>query len=138
MNYLDRYKNSNLTIGRNGVVIPTSQRSAEIINYENNLVTYRITTDTIDRSNEVMNARGVVTDNYKKENIVLWNHDKSLPPIATNKSLRINDNSIDAVTLFHPELIEDPFIKTIVNLALARVIKTVSIVTGKQIGRAHV
>lgn len=45
-------------------------------------VTAVISSDAIDRDREVLMPKGVNTDNYEKNPVVLWSHDAASPPIG--------------------------------------------------------
>lgn len=54
-----------------------------------------ITTKSVDRDGDIVDPRGMRLDNYRKNPVVLWAHDRSKPPVA--KSLDIVPTDTDAV-----------------------------------------
>jgi HK97 family phage prohead protease len=52
------------------------------INEEERSVIAIISTDAIDRDNEVLVPKGMDADNFRKNPLVLWSHNAGLPPIA--------------------------------------------------------
>lgn len=52
------------------------------INEEERSVVAVISTDSVDRDNEVLVPKGMDAENFRKNPIVLWSHNASLPPVA--------------------------------------------------------
>lgn len=93
---------------------------------DKNIVDFVITTEDIDRYGERVLSNGCQFENYLKNPVVLFAHDWTMP-IGKCLGIRILNGKIEARTEFFPDLIEDPKMKTAVNLALNGVLKAVSI-----------
>lgn len=59
-----------------------------------------ISTNTPDRYDEIVNPKGVRLDDYRKNPVVLFNHNSNIPPIGKNVQIAVYDNEIVAVTKF--------------------------------------
>lgn len=59
-----------------------------------------ISTRDIDRDEDIMDPRGVVLDDYKKNPVVMWNHDYSEPPIAKCVDISVTDEAITAKSVY--------------------------------------
>lgn len=51
----------------------------------NNVLTYAITTDSIDRANDRVDPMGIDIANYSLNSPILWSHDHSIPAIASGR-----------------------------------------------------
>lgn len=80
--------------------------------------------DTPDRAKDVMIPSGCVIDNYRKNNIVLADHDPTEP--IGNSDITISPHNVKALITFAPEGISDRADKYC-KLAKAGVIKAVSV-----------
>ncbi len=60
---------------------------------KNGTMVASISTDTVDRMGEVLDPKGVDLTNYKKNPVVLWAHDYSVPPIAKALWVKRDGNS---------------------------------------------
>lgn len=59
-----------------------------------------ISTRDIDRDEDIMDPRGVVLDDYRKNPVVMWNHDYSEPPIAKCVDISVTDEAITAKSVY--------------------------------------
>ena len=75
-------------------------------------LTAAISTNGIDRMREVLDPKGVDLSNYKKNPVVLWAHDYSLPPIGKALWVKKDGNGIVSKVKFA----NTPFAKEIFDL----------------------
>lgn len=54
------------------------------------IVTWAVSTDQVDRTNDRMNIDGVQLRHYLDNPVILWNHDTSIPPIAKGLKPRVS------------------------------------------------
>ena len=73
---------------------------------ESRTVTSIITTGSIDRDNDIIRSEGIDLSAYRKNPVVLWGHDHSMP-IAKTISIDHQDNQIVATAEFPPEGISE-------------------------------
>lgn len=59
-----------------------------------------ISTNTPDRYDDIVSPKGALLDNYRRNPVVLWNHNSNLPPIGKNINIMVYDNEIVALTKF--------------------------------------
>jgi HK97 family phage prohead protease len=55
---------------------------------------------TMDRAGDVVEQSGWQLDSYKKNPVVLWAHDSSIPPIGKAVDVRVSAGKLRATTLF--------------------------------------
>lgn len=103
----DRYKDSPYRphLLRDGSAL-ASVRTFEVLKSEridggSPLFTIRISTQDVDRGNDVMHAQGVKLANYLNNPVVLWSHEHWTPAIGIAHNIVVGDTYIDAVTEFH-------------------------------------
>jgi hypothetical protein len=63
---------------------------------------FTISTDTVDRMGDTIAVDGWQLANYRKNPVVLWAHDSSMPPIAKALNIRIEDGKLKASADFVP------------------------------------
>ncbi|KKL07964.1 hypothetical protein LCGC14_2580710, partial [marine sediment metagenome] len=90
--------------GRISEQVSIDRDKRTVINY--------ISTDALDRDNEVIEHRGVVLDDYKKNPIVPWAHDYRDPPIGKNLWIKSDRKGLVAKTCF----LRHPFAELVYNL----------------------
>lgn len=71
-----------------------------------------ISTRDVDRDGDILESKGAKLDEYRKNPVVLWAHDKKLPPIAKSVELMVGDDRIVSDIQFA----ETPFAKEIFSL----------------------
>lgn len=89
-------------------------------------IKFLITTNDVDRDNDVIDVNGWMFSNYLKNPVVLWAHDASLPPIARCVSLTRAGNGIVAIAEFPPEGM-NPFADMIYRMLHAGFLSAVSV-----------
>ena len=69
---------------KNAITTPhyKSTTKLEEVDGEERTVTAVISTGSVDRDEEVLVPKGAVIDNYDKNKVVLWSHDRLSPPIG--------------------------------------------------------
>lgn len=73
------------------------------VNDESRRIKFVITTNDVDRDNDIIDVNGWNFENYLKNPVVLWAHNSSMPPIARCVSLSRDANSVIAVAEFMPD-----------------------------------
>lgn len=63
-------------------------------------ITATISDATVDRMGDVIDQSGWILDNYKKNPVVLWCHDYSIPPIGKATDIRVVNGKLKATTKF--------------------------------------
>lgn len=66
-------------------------------------IKFKLSVQVPDRSNEIVIVNGINLENYKKNPIVLWNHDSATPPIGTGKDLYVENGILYGTIQFHNE-----------------------------------
>lgn len=59
-----------------------------------------ISTNSPNRYDEIVNSKGARLDNYRKNPVVLFNHNSNIPPIGKNINIAVYENEIVALTKF--------------------------------------
>lgn len=70
---------------------------------EDNVLRFVISTNTVDRYGDTIDAKGWDTKNYERNPVVLWAHNHSMPPVAQALKVWAEDNQLMADALFTPE-----------------------------------
>jgi len=70
------------------------------VDVENHIIESIITTDTTDRYNEIIIPSGIQTSKYRKNPVVLWAHDTSIPAVGKNIDIKIEGSDMIAKTKF--------------------------------------
>jgi hypothetical protein len=65
-------------------------------------VDFVISTDTVDRAGDTIDADGWELDNYRKNPVILWAHDYSQPPVAKSLSETISTGKLMSKAQFAP------------------------------------
>ena len=108
-------KENEVELIRKGRVSDQSQIDREartVVNY--------ISTDAIDRDNEVIEHKGVVLDDYKQNPIVPWAHSYSTLPIGKNLWIKSDKKGLVAKTYF----LKHPFAQDVFDLYTEDIAKT--------------
>lgn len=63
-------------------------------------ITAVISDASVDRMGDVIDQSGWILDNYKKNPVVLWCHDYSIPPIGKAIDMRVVNGKLKATTKF--------------------------------------
>lgn len=71
-----------------------------------------ISTKAVDRDGDIVEPRGINTNNFIKNPIVLWAHNQSLPPIGKVEDVFVSDSGVQADIKFA----DTPFAKEIFSL----------------------
>lgn len=106
-NFQDRYKllSNTPVIKLNGREIMTIDKIAEIVpvsdSTENNIFKFIISTNHIDRCNDIMVPSGAMLDNYKRNPVVLSQHRSFDYPFGTTTSIEVTPSGIVATAKFH-------------------------------------
>ena len=66
-------------------------------------VTFVISTEALDRDDDVISLDGWELENYKKNPVVLWAHDYSKLPVAKSVGLSISDGKLLSIDRFTPQ-----------------------------------
>ena len=74
-------------------------KDIEVVESERAIIS-RITTDAVDRDEDVIVTSGIALDQYRKNPVVLWAHDYRQPPIARNQWIKGGDGELIAKTEF--------------------------------------
>jgi HK97 family phage prohead protease len=85
-----------------------------------------ISTAAVDREGDTIAVDGWRIDNYLKNPVVLWGHDRWSPPIARSTSVRIEQDKLIALAEF-PAAGVYPFADTIFTMATAGFINASSV-----------
>jgi predicted RNA-binding Zn-ribbon protein involved in translation (DUF1610 family) len=72
----------------------------EDINPEDRTFVVTISSVRKDRAGDVVEPRGALLDDYKRNPVVLWAHSYDLPPIARSQWIRITDSALKSKTEF--------------------------------------
>lgn len=91
------------------------------------LINYTITTETLDRSNDIIKADGIVLDHYKRNNVLFWNHWSYGMPIGNGYNPKLEAKSINMDFHFHGLNDSETWSETVGLLCLAKVIKACSV-----------
>lgn len=67
---------------------------------EDGLITATISDVTVDRMGDVVEQDGWQLDNFRKNPVVLWGHDYSIPPIGRCVDIRVVGGKLKATTKF--------------------------------------
>jgi len=94
------------------------------VNEEAFSLTAIISTKTVDRDGDIVEPRGVDLVNYKQNPVVLWAHDRQLPPIAKALEILVSDDTVMANVLFDKD---DGFARMIFNKYAKGFLRTWSI-----------
>ena len=78
-------------------------------------IDFTISTGSVDRDRDVIEPEGWKLAAFKRNNVVMWAHDYSLPPIARATHIRVEDNKLKATADFVPAEIL-PFAETVYQL----------------------
>ena len=66
-------------------------------------ITFTISNGGVDRDNDTIAVSGWNLKNYKKNPVVMWGHDYSLPPIGRSKRLSVKGDDLVSVPEFVPK-----------------------------------
>lgn len=78
----------------------TVAKGADTFDEERGTGIFQITTPTVDRFDDVVVPEGMVNENYRKNPVVLWNHDDSRPPIGMSLGEEVHDTGVLSEVLF--------------------------------------
>lgn len=78
-------------------------------------IAFTVSTGDVDRDGDTIDPKGWVLDHYKKNPVILWHHDTSIPPIAKAESIEVKDGKLRSVAVFPPKGVH-PFADTIFEL----------------------
>lgn len=81
------------------------------------LITFTISTETVDRDGDTLAVAGWDLENYKKNPVVLWDHDPHQLPIAQCVAIFVENNKLKATARF-PTADVYPFADTVYKLLL--------------------
>jgi len=81
-------------------------------------VRYVLSTASPDRMRDTIDPAGWQLDNYRKNPVLLWGHDKKLPPIGRALDVRVVGSQLEGVYEFAPADV-NPFADTVYQLAKA-------------------
>lgn len=95
------------------MMVATCKRSDSAVN--NRTVEFVLSTSTPDRSADTIDAKGWRLENYKKNPVVLWGHDQSIPPIGKCSNLRVSKGALVGDVEFATAE-QNPFAETIYRL----------------------
>jgi len=90
------------TVLRGGTVA----KGAETFDEERGTGIFQITTPTVDRFDDVVVPEGLDNTNYRKNPVVLWNHDDSRPPIGKSLAEEVHPEGVLSEVQF--DLRNDP------------------------------
>ena len=71
------------------------------------LLEFVISSGSIDRDLDTINQEGWELENYRKNPVMLWAHDYSMPPIAKSIKEWVEDGLLKSQVLFMPKSISD-------------------------------
>jgi hypothetical protein len=91
------------------------------------LINYTITTEVLDRSNDIIKADGVMLDQYKRNNVLFWNHWSWGMPVGNGYNPKLENKSINMDFQFHGMNDSETWSETVGLLCLAKVIKACSV-----------
>ncbi len=100
-------------------------RSEKTLNQH--LINFTINTNTLDRSNDIIEPAGIDLKKYERNNVLFWNHNTWGMPIGSGFLPTLGDSSITMDFNFHGLSDEKTLSETVGLLCLARVIKACSI-----------
>lgn len=66
----------------------SSIEKVEMYNEQDAIITYAITTERLDRANDIVRSAGVMAEDYKTNPVVLWCHNGYEPAVGTGHDLR--------------------------------------------------
>jgi len=72
-------------------------------------------TSAVDRDGDILEARGWKLKNYKKNPVVLWSHNSSMPSIAISKDTWVEDDKLLYTPKFMPAEI-NPFAEQVFQM----------------------
>ena len=82
---------------RKQMIAPADQTNGDL-----RALRFTISTDSVDREQDVISLAGWDLANYRRNPVVLWGHDASRLPIGRALDLRIEDNALKATVEFIP------------------------------------
>jgi hypothetical protein len=94
---------------------------------DSRLIEFTITSDRVDRDQDILNPQGWETDDYKNNPVVLWAHDHSMPPIGNSRSLSQQSNTLTSICEFTPPELCDGFGYMIYQMYAAAFMHAVSV-----------
>lgn len=71
------------------------QLNVEVKAVNNRVISFLASPATIDRDNEFITPSGWVLDNYKKNPVFLWGHDRYEPPIGKAVNVYVDDTGLN-------------------------------------------
>lgn len=89
-----------------GIACPNYVRAflhqqVKAVDADTRTITHLITTDSVDRAGDIVEPNGVVLDNYRKNPVVMVDHDYRTEKIVGRaRMIEVDDNSIAATTEF--------------------------------------
>ena len=66
-------------------------------------IDFVISTEIVDRDQDTISAEGWETENYKKNPVILWAHDRSRPPVARSLNVWVEDGKLKSTAQFMPK-----------------------------------
>jgi len=84
----------------------SAAKGADTFDQERGTGIFKITTPTVDRFDDVVVPAGMDNKNFRKNPVVLWNHDDSRPPIGKSLGEEVHEDAVLSETAF--DLRNDP------------------------------
>jgi hypothetical protein len=78
-------------------------------------IAFTISTGEVDRDGDTIDPKGWQLDHYRKNPVILWHHDSTIPPVAKAESIEVKDGKLRSVAVFPPKGVH-PFADTIFEL----------------------
>ena len=92
----------------------------------NGLVSFIASTDSVDRMGDRVRQDGWDLSQFKKNPVILWSHDHSIPPIGRAKRIEVKNGRLEMDVEYTPEDI-NPFGAMIGRMAKAGFLPAVSV-----------
>lgn len=89
-----------LPINNNAIKFQKYEIDVEAFNDTKREIKFTFSTSRVDRSNDIVNPQGAILDDYLKNPVFLWMHDKSKPPIGRITAIEKQGNVLIGVVEF--------------------------------------
>lgn len=111
---------------RKGLIATVGRKEPTEEGVESRILTFTISTDSVDRDRDTISAEGWALDNYRKNPVVLWAHSHYDPPIARSPEIGVEKGALVAEADFVPRDISE-FADMIFRMYLGKFLNAVSV-----------
>lgn len=84
------------------VINPVQRYNFDVTKFDdsNRTIDFVFTTSDKDRSNDIVNPSGAIIEDYMKNPVFLWSHDKTRQPLGKINNLILNDGRLEGTVEF--------------------------------------